>query len=204
MQLQRLPGTLGCSPCAVRCPSAPLRPFLRASSSSAAKSADRARPQAAGRLPAAVQEEQQRQLLERHPAFAAPPAPPAAGQARPARPSPTPAPTLARRSAGPSAPRGRPVPVARPSPQTMYREPPLVERARKKTVGERSVWESYLGTLASLTLFRRRKPALILSSASCSPAVERPPRALDGDRRVRPRRPLRRRLPLPRRRRGRR
>ncbi|BGP58361.1 hypothetical protein JCM8202_001862 [Rhodotorula sphaerocarpa] len=26
----------------------------------------------------------------------------------------------------------------------MYREPPLVERARKKTVGERSVWESYL------------------------------------------------------------
>lgn len=27
----------------------------------------------------------------------------------------------------------------------MYREPPLVERARQKTVGQRSVWESYLG-----------------------------------------------------------
>merc|ERR1719487_959305 len=65
------------------------------------------------------------QLVQQHPAFRQPTAP------------------------APSRPKQRtPAPVARAAPiqsrAAPLREPPLVERARKKTVAQRSVWESYL------------------------------------------------------------
>ena len=67
-------------------------------------------------------------FLQQHPAFKQPTPPPRPKQRTP----PTP---LSARPTPPPPVRLRPA----------VREPPLVERARQKTVGERSVWESYLG-----------------------------------------------------------
>ncbi|POY73148.1 hypothetical protein BMF94_3841 [Rhodotorula taiwanensis] len=71
-------------------------------------------------------------LLSRHPAFqqAVEPRKPTTTPKKPRRPW--------------AATPHRPVQVPKPAPGSMYREPPLVERARQKTVGQRSVWESYL------------------------------------------------------------
>ncbi|GAA5982321.1 hypothetical protein JCM10908_006598 [Rhodotorula pacifica] len=78
------------------------------------------------------------ELLQRHPAFA---------QAVEQRSPPPSRPVQSKKSAkwttvrSPSAAKPR---TATSSNQPAYREPPLVERARQKTVAQRSVWESYL------------------------------------------------------------
>lgn len=72
------------------------------------------------------------QLLQQHPAF---------------RPPAAPAPSLPKRRGTPPTSARQPPPPPPVRPRAAVREPPLVERAREKTVGERSVWESYLGAL---------------------------------------------------------
>ncbi|GAA5970163.1 hypothetical protein JCM8115_000762 [Rhodotorula mucilaginosa] len=69
------------------------------------------------------------QLLQQHPAF---------------RPPAAPAPSLPKRRGTPPTSARQPPPPPPVRPRAAVREPPLVERAREKTVGERSVWESYL------------------------------------------------------------
>ncbi|GAA5920118.1 hypothetical protein JCM6882_002638 [Rhodosporidiobolus microsporus] len=112
------------------CPGCYTRPYSAASKSRSA----RPRPRPAAATPPATAR------AAPEPAAGAPPtssAPPSS----PAQPAPRPQPSWVRQPGPPSSSSSS---SANPRPAQELREPPLVEAARKKSVSQRNVFESYL------------------------------------------------------------